>query len=231
MSEFTPFPKISRLNREIVITEKLDGTNAAINIELYLGTYIVTAQSRNRIITPGSDNYGFARWVKQHEAALVALLGEGLHFGEWWGLGIGRNYDLSERRFSLFNTAKWGTPEVEAQFAAARANGLAIYSVPVLYTGPWTGVFGFTDGATGEFLKLDADQKWPEVEGEANPRPRFAPNFILEWLKRNGSFAVPGFKSPEGIVIFHKASGTMFKVTTERDEEYKGVNRTQDERS
>ena len=30
MMEFSPFPKIARLSREIVITEKLDGTNASI---------------------------------------------------------------------------------------------------------------------------------------------------------------------------------------------------------
>lgn len=30
--EFTSFPSISRLSREIVITEKIDGTNASIYI-------------------------------------------------------------------------------------------------------------------------------------------------------------------------------------------------------
>ena len=32
MTEFQPFPKIPRLSREIVITEKIDGTNAQILI-------------------------------------------------------------------------------------------------------------------------------------------------------------------------------------------------------
>ncbi len=31
--EFNEFPKIARLSREIVITEKLDGTNASIFIQ------------------------------------------------------------------------------------------------------------------------------------------------------------------------------------------------------
>lgn len=30
--EFQPWPKIARLNREITITEKIDGTNAAVII-------------------------------------------------------------------------------------------------------------------------------------------------------------------------------------------------------
>ena len=31
--EFRPYPKTPRLNREIVVTEKIDGTNGAIVIE------------------------------------------------------------------------------------------------------------------------------------------------------------------------------------------------------
>jgi hypothetical protein len=46
---------------------------------------------------------------------------------------------------------------------------------------------------------------------------------ILETLKLNGSVAAPGFMKPEGIVIFHKASGTLFKKTIEGDESPKGV--------
>jgi len=34
-------------------------------------------------------------------------LGQGRHFGEWWGQGIQRNYGLKEKRFSLFNTTRW----------------------------------------------------------------------------------------------------------------------------
>jgi hypothetical protein len=31
----------------------------------------------------------------------------GLHYGEWWGTGIQRNYGLREKRFSLFNAFRW----------------------------------------------------------------------------------------------------------------------------
>jgi len=100
-----------------VITEKIDGTNAAIGVvqtgwdgeagAVSRPHYRVYAQSRTRIITPQSDNMGFAAWVQQHAEVLAQTLGEGLHFGEWWGVGIQRGYGLSERRFSLFNTARW----------------------------------------------------------------------------------------------------------------------------
>lgn len=124
--EFQPWPKIARLNRDITITEKIDGTNAAV---LILEDGRVAAQSRNRLITPEHDNYGFARWVADNAGALVDNLGPGRHFGEWWGAGIQRRYGLTEKRFSLFNTARYATFDLAV-------DGLGL--VPVLYQGPFS---------------------------------------------------------------------------------------------
>lgn len=97
--EFTGFPKIARLNREIVITEKIDGTNAQIFINEAGGLF---AGSRTRWITPGKDdNYGFAGWVERNRKELLKL-GPGQYFGEWWGAGIQRRYGMTEKVFSLF---------------------------------------------------------------------------------------------------------------------------------
>ena len=104
-TEWVPFPKIHRLFRPAIITEKIDGTNAAVGVT---ENGVVYAQSRKRIIYPDDDNFGFATWVKEHEDELRVGLGVGLHFGEWWGRGIQRGYGLDERRFSLFNTSRWG---------------------------------------------------------------------------------------------------------------------------
>lgn len=108
MTEFKPFPKISRLSRPAIVTEKLDGTNAQILItddgRFYTG-------SRNRLITPENDNYGFSRWAHEHKDELMKL-GPGQHFGEWWGPGIQRGYGIATKRFSLFNTARWSDPVV-----------------------------------------------------------------------------------------------------------------------
>lgn len=102
--EFTAFPKIPRLNRTVVVTEKIDGTNACVGITEDGRVY---AQSRKRLITPEHDNFGFAGWVQEHADELRDGLGVGLHFGEWWGLGIQRGYDLDHKRFSLFNGSRW----------------------------------------------------------------------------------------------------------------------------
>ena len=120
--EFKHWPKITRVeNRKPpVFTEKLDGTNGCIVISFEeadentvaslvteVGLMSVWAQSRNRFIKPGDDNYGFAAWVLKNIEELTKL-GEGHHYGEWWGLGVGRGYNETEKRFSLFNTHRWG---------------------------------------------------------------------------------------------------------------------------
>jgi hypothetical protein len=103
----------------MVITEKIDGTNASVwvidtrvNPEPPYGIFVdrhtvVAAGSRNRFIAIESDNFGFA--------------------GEWWGSGIQRGYGLEkgEKRFSLFNTGRWNEDNKPD----------CCYVVPVLFEG------------------------------------------------------------------------------------------------
>src|SRR3990167_8210150 len=194
--EFTPFPKMARLNRECVVTEKIDGTNASVMIvegaELSaadgfgasrsftagVGHYLMFAGSRNRWIVPGDDNYGFAAWVKANAEELMKL-GPGHHFGEWWGQGINRGYGLSEKRFSLFNVERWADPLVRPACCVV---------VPVLYVGPFESL---------------------------------AFNTAIGLLLDEGSFAAPGFMNPEGIVVYHTAANLSLKATIRGDEKGK----------
>lgn len=128
--DFQEWPKIPRLNRGMVITEKIDGTNAAVVIT---PDGDVFAQSRNRMLTDDlPDNYGFRAWAYDNAIDLAAILGPGYHFGEWWGSGIQRRYGLTgeDKRFSLFNTARWE----HTDFSAVPGLGL----VPVLHVGPFS---------------------------------------------------------------------------------------------
>jgi hypothetical protein len=199
--EFVPFPKIARLNREIVITEKIDGTNASVVIQdlaledglgekltpAVLGTFqgmTIRAGSRNRWITLQMDNHGFAKWVQDNAPTLIELLGPGQHFGEWWGRGIGKRHPhMSPKRFSLFNVGRWG----EAPGGTAVPD---LHVVPVLYRGL------FDEGTIRE---------------------------CVNQLRERGSIADPMCKNPEGIIIYHTAAKTLFKVTLEKDESYKGA--------
>lgn len=175
--EFKAFDKIARLNREVVVTEKIDGTNGLVYVPEDDGP--ILAGSRSRWITPEQDNFGFARWVADHAEELRAL-GPGYHYGEWWGSGIQRRYGLTEKRFSLFNVHRWGDDAVRPE---------CCHVVPVL------------------------------ARGELGTSVRHS----LETLRSFGSVASPGFMKPEGIVIFHTASSSLFKVTLEKDEAPKGA--------
>lgn len=197
MDLFEPFPKIPRLYRDVVITEKLDGTNAQVFIltpdssaedwevaDIHSsriiadfdrddGPVVVMAGSRKRFIIPGDDNFGFAQWVYEHVEELVEL-GHGRHFGEWWGGGIQRGYGTQNRYFSLFNTTRW----------VEEGRPACCNLVPVLYEGP------FSQDAVNEAVGT---------------------------LMGKGSLASPGFDKPEGIVIYHKHSNGLFKWTFDGD--------------
>jgi len=131
--EFKPFPKIPRFMRNIIITEKIDGTNALVHVSED-GT--VRAGSRNRWLTEKEDNFGFAAWVSDHELEL-SKLGPGYHYGEWWGHGIQRGYgckakvgvhQMPERYFSLFNVTRWHYESMPPACCEI---------VPILYKGPF----------------------------------------------------------------------------------------------
>jgi hypothetical protein len=208
MLPFEKFNKIPRLSREMVITEKIDGTNAQIYIVPFselrdeassgegweeLKKHILYerrvddescfmfAGSRKRWLDTSSkgDNYGFAKWVEANAEELFKL-GEGRHYGEYYGKGIQRGYGLDEKRFALFNVKKWEDPEVRPKCCEV---------VPILYRG-----------------MFDTNMI----------------NIQLKLLKISGSKIAPNFMNPEGIVIYHKASGKLFKKTIKNDESPKG---------
>ena len=67
--DFVPFPKIARLLRDAVITEKIDGTNASITITEAADVF---PASRTRWLTIGDDNFGFAAWVEANRQRVHA---------------------------------------------------------------------------------------------------------------------------------------------------------------
>lgn len=148
---FVEFQKISRYSREVIVTEKIDGTNAQVYIndtmtEVYAG-------SRSRWITATQDNMGFAKWVQANKAELLKL-GPGSHFGEWWGLGIQRGYGLKEKRFSLFNVSRWGDDATRPACCGV---------VPVL----WRGIMDDLDA--NELIRRLAETGSMAAPGYMNP--------------------------------------------------------------
>ncbi len=201
--EFAPWPSITRLNKDAIYTEKINGTNAVVLIERVDDAvhprywhdasatvvvdgdmYALAAQSRNRIITPGDDNFGFALWVNQNAENLAKVLGVGRHFGEWWGSGIQGGYGLpkGERRFSLFNVKRW---EHTLCWNTGHELVPELYMVPIL------------------------DRSVFSTERAKE---------LIHELRHTGSWASPGFMKPEGVVVFHTASQTPYKTFLENDD-------------
>ena len=200
---FEKWPSIPRLSKErMVITEKLDGTNACVVIEpwrvdagydmKYVDTvgvdgelYYFAVQSRSRFITPEDDNYGFARWAYKNSTELIRTLGYGKHYGEWWGNGIQRNYGIPEKRFSLFNAPRWNE---QISYLFNTTEVVELRTVPILYNGP-------------------AD--WSQVE---------------LWREKlaKGSVAAPNFKGKaEGMVVYLRELNASYKVLLEGDDQHK----------
>lgn len=198
---FEEFPKIARLFRDCTVTEKIDGTNAQIYIELRAAVpeieldrptypwmsvsvdgldYVIAAGSRKRWVGLSGDNFGFGHWVSDNRYELVDL-GVGRHYGEWWGQGIQRKYGLDHKRFSLFNTSRWGDDTGKRPDCC--------HVVPVLYEGAFD---------PSQVLRV-ADE-----------------------LENEGSAAAPGFMKPEGVVIFHQHANACFKYTPANGDGHKG---------
>lgn len=203
MITFEPWPKMARLFKDdMVITEKIDGTNSCVLIEPYVGgnqhpqsllvvdiegnKWEVAAQSRTRLIDPKNDNMGFAKYVWDNAAAFVLTLGAGRHFGEWWGSGIQRGYGLpkGEKRFSLFNTHRWA----HLSHVIPLTSVPNLYRVPILYKGPFD------------------TEKIVETK---------------QTLQDGGSWAALTFPRPEGVVVFHEASQHAYKSLLEGDDLHK----------
>ena len=213
--EFRPWSKIPRLYREMVVTEKIDGSNAAIGIveltsdeamwdgsELPEGIFHVVeehdltgpatvkyfgvyAQSRSRLITPGKSTDNYG-FAQWVQQNVASLL-----------LDLGPGLHFGEWWGSGINRG-YGLPKGEKRFSlfntsrygdgrALNTPGLGV--VPVLFEGDF-GDYGV--------------------------------DFAMATLEGQGSQAAPGFKRPEGVVVYHTAANHCFKVTIENDGVPKG---------
>ena len=192
---YPKFGSIPRWYKTFTISEKVDGTNGLIAVVSDDDKYdeirregiepigfnneglAIFAGSRNRWLSAddkAKDNAGFARWVQEH-ASEVALLGEGFHYGEWYGSGINRAYGLSTKRFALFNTFRWTVSRPE------------IFDVvPILWEG------------SGDDLQEGIDS-------------------AIQNLVTSGSVIAPGFRNPEGIVIYSQEARSYWKKTLQND--------------
>jgi len=194
--EFTPFAKIPRLNRECVILRRLNGTNA----QVFLYYTIKNA-----------DPEALQSWVD--EGTIINL--------------------------RAGSRTRWVTPKSDnagfAQWVVTHAEELKEQLGPGQHIGEWYGNgiqrgYGLLNGDK-RFALFNVGRWTPDNVPDCctvvpvlyrGPFNTDAVNDTLESLWKHGSFAVPGYNRPEGIVIYHEHAKSYFKVTLENDEMTKG---------
>jgi hypothetical protein len=116
---------------------KLHGTNAGVRIDPD-GT--VTAQSRTQVITPASDNCGFARWVDGHREHFSKLAGQfpKIVYGEWCGPGIQKGVAVSsipKKIFAVFAIRVLNS--LDTVYTGPEALEATLEGIPDVHVLPW----------------------------------------------------------------------------------------------
>lgn len=218
--DFKAWPKIARWKRDIILTEKIDGTNASIWIDRFTREELeemdsqapnrqqelsVLAESGKAVELESGDGdvihyvragsrTGFI-WPGKDNHGFAAWVWD--HAAELTRLGPGSHY--GEWYGSKIQRTYGMNQKRFALFNVSRWSGVlgdqeppsCCDVVPVLYKGPMTLVHG--EDAVDFWLRKLA-YAGSEVEGGH------------------------GFKQPEGIIIFHTAGQTLSKVTIDGDE-------------
>ncbi len=200
--EFEKFASIGRLKRDCVITEKIDGTNAQVYITEPIPLTDLTLDSGDsHVATVGSEDGASAQIV----------------------------YAGSRNR--------WVTPENDnmgwARWVMIHAEELVRGLGPGRHFGEWWGSgvqrrYGLT-GDDKRFSLFNVN-RWQEGRDTPpaccsvvpilyqGPFTDQAIDDVMAKLRNEGSVASPGFMFPEGIVVYHVATKTLFKRTIENDE-------------
>ena len=217
MREFVPFPKIPRWKRDVMITEKIDGTNAGVHIarvnnesgnvegtDLPVDVLDSLAEAGDIRIVP-TQEYDFyvrassrTRFIKpgSDNYAFAAWVWE--HSAELIRLGPGAHF------------GEWFGKGIQRNYGLAD-RGFALFNAS-----RW--------GRDGDQQPPDCCDVVPTLyHGPMSmPDGRAANDFWLQQLEFAGSQIAPGFKPPEGIIIYHVASRSIFKQTLDNDDQHKG---------
>ena len=199
--DFQKFRKIPRLKKDCTITEKLDGSNAQVVIMDYN-----TIEENSPYENLGYD-------IIEEFVCAYSLSKQ----GEYYMFAGSRSRWLgTSKQDDNYGFAKWAQGNAEELFKLGSGR----------FYGEWMGQgiqrnYGLKEK---KFVLFNAKRveelpKCCEVvpilyEGKFSTK--IVDNCLFN-LEKNGSYFVPGYMKPEGIVIYHKASHQLFKQTLEGD--------------
>lgn len=119
---------------------KQHGTNAAVQL---LADGTLKTQSRTQIITPDSDNAGFARWVYEAKEAWLAARPSGrevIIFGEFCGPGINKGtaiQNINKKIFAVFGAQDLN--QEDSFISEPEELSQLVIGIPDVYVLPWHG--------------------------------------------------------------------------------------------
>jgi len=230
--QFEKFNKIPRLSRDIIITEKIDGSNGQIYIiseTEVVDHFILNDENFEKTPLDKADNFIakyslYMKFSKKINSNLLIFAGS----RKRW-------LSLSEKNGDNMSFAKWVQDNAEELINLGEGRTY----------GEWYGNgIQRNYGLEEKRFALFNVKKWVNHDNpfELKDKQEYAPKCcgvvpilykgefntidikaVLADLKMDGSSIVPGFMNPEGICIYHKASGQMFKKTIVDDEKPKGL--------
>lgn len=216
---FEPWPKIPRLNKDIIVTEKIDGTNGAIIIVEAEGDLNIALENKpaNTIATvvhngDGPPDYegctAFFVGAQSRNKLIEPGKADNAGFAGWvqrnaemlvHALGPGRHF------------GEWWGPGIQRTYDE-EFKRFSLFNVD-----------RYTDLGDGHALHLPDDTMVDVVpELYRGPFSQAAIEDTLETLRTGGSAASTGYMRPEGVVVYHAAARQTFKVLLEGDDVPKG---------
>lgn len=201
---FQRFASLTRFSHDWVITEKIDGTNACIIIE-----------PDERMVC-GDAEYDFAMIAKVGNYAVYAQSRNNLIYPGKDNAGFaGWVKDNIEQLVEILGKGRhygeWCGAGIQRRY------GLATKKFALFDTHRWRDFAGHPDGGLlgGQLTVV------PVLEEGYMDNPGDKALGVMARLKEFGSAFAPGFMDPEGVVMRHGPSNTVFKKTFDYDEQGK----------
>lgn len=172
---------------------KLHGTNAGVRVK----DGVVVAQSRTQLITPQSDNAGFARWLQSKEDLFRGIkLNDVTVFGEWCGPGIMKGTAINKIPGKIFAIFAVVVANTEMIVCPEQIRALFGELPPDVHVLPWYGKILNADFDSRESLRQVAEVA-NGVVTEVEP--------CDPWIK--ATFGVEG--TGEGVVYYPSVGQTI----------------------
>lgn len=196
---FVKFPSLTRFSHDWVITEKIDGTNACV-----------------LILPRDADDDGFVAVSITKDFKLYAQSRNNLIYPDQDNAGFAgwvknNTAALAEILGEGRHFGEWCGAGIQRRY------GLPNKKFALFNTHRWRDLSGHPDGGllNGQLTVV------PVLAEGYMDNPGQVALDCMNKLKEQGSAFAPGFMDPEGVVMRHNPSGTVFKKTFDYDEQGK----------